>query len=175
MRPDRFWRLISDIRSTSYDLAIDCSSGSSLLSGAFATLSGAHYRLAPSGRSQSHLFNVHGVLPESPIHVIDETLALLQQAGIRARTRDMMIRVADIDRQWALSRLCDNAPPGAHIRVGVNIGGAGTLVASLASLITFREYTKHVKGQTGRFMVLFSAISFGFLGVLLVAMTLWMR
>ena len=53
--------------------------------------------------------------------------------------------------------------------------GAGTLVASLASLITFREYTKHVKGQMGRFMVLFSAISFGFLGVLLVAMTLWMR
>ena len=36
--------------------------------------------------------------------------------------------------------------------VGVNIGGAGTLVASLASLITFREYTKHVKGQTGRFL-----------------------
>ena len=36
-------------------------------------------------------------------------------------------------------------------------------VASLASLITFREYTKHVKGQTGRFMALFSVISFGFL------------
>ena len=47
--------------------------------------------------------------------------------------------------------------------VGVNIGGVGTLVASLASLITFREYTKHVKGQTGRFMALFSVISFGFL------------
>ena len=55
--------------------------------------------------------------------------------------------------------------------VGVNIGGAGTLVASLASLITFREYTKHVKGQTGRFLALFSAVSFGFLAVLLAAMT----
>ena len=54
-------------------------------------------------------------------------------------------------------------------------GGAGTLVASLASLITFREYTKHVKGQTGRFMALFSAISFGFLAVLLAAMTLWVQ
>ena len=50
-------------------------------------------------------------------------------------------------------------------------GGAGTLVASLASLITFREYTKHVKGQTGRFLALFSAVSFGFLAVLLAAMT----
>ena len=54
----------------------------------------------------------------------------------------------------------------------MNIGGAGTLVASLASLITFREYTKHVKGQTGRFMALFSVISFGFLAILLAAMTL---
>lgn len=55
--------------------------------------------------------------------------------------------------------------------MGVNIGGAGTLVASLASLITFLEYTKHVKGQAGRFLALFSAVSFGFLAVLLAAMT----
>ena len=34
------------------------------------------------------------------------------------------------------------------------------------------EYTKHVKGQTGRFMALFSVISFGFLAILLAAMTL---
>ena len=52
------------------------------------------------------------------------------------------------------------------------LGGAGTLVASLASLITFREYTKHVKGQTGWFLALFSVISFGFLAILLAAMTL---
>ena len=55
--------------------------------------------------------------------------------------------------------------------VGVNIGGAGTLVASLASLITFREYTKYMPGQGGRFMALFTGISFGFLAVLLAAMT----
>ena len=54
-------------------------------------------------------------------------------------------------------------------------GGAGTLVASLASLITFREYTKHVKSQTGRFLALFSVISFGFLAILLAAMMLWER
>ena len=55
--------------------------------------------------------------------------------------------------------------------VGVNIGGAGTLVASLASLITFRAYTEHVHGQTGRFLALFSAVSFGFLAVLLGTMS----
>lgn len=55
--------------------------------------------------------------------------------------------------------------------LGVNIGGAGTLVASLASLITFREYTKRVPGGGGRFLALFSAVSFAFLAVLLLAMT----
>ena len=80
--------------------------------------------------------------------------------------------ISNVPAAILLSRFTDDY---RGLLEGVNIGGAGTLVASLASLITFREYTKHVKGQTGRFMVLFSAISFGFLGVLLVAMTLWMR
>ena len=80
--------------------------------------------------------------------------------------------ISNVPAAILLSRFTDDY---RGLLVGVNIGGAGTLVASLASLITFREYTKHVKGQTRRFMVLFSAISFGFLGVLLVAMTLWMR
>lgn len=55
--------------------------------------------------------------------------------------------------------------------LGVNIGGAGTLVASLASLITFREYTRRVPEGGGRFLTLFSAVSFAFLAVLLLAMT----
>ena len=51
---------------------------------------------------------------------------------------------------------------------GVNIGGAGTIIASLASLITFREYTKHNPGKTGSYMKVFSALNFSFLGILLV-------
>jgi di/tricarboxylate transporter len=47
--------------------------------------------------------------------------------------------------------------------VGVNIGGAGTLIASLASLITFREYTSKTHGQTGKYILLFSLFNFGFL------------
>ena len=50
--------------------------------------------------------------------------------------------------------------------VGVNIGGAGTLIASLASLITFTEYTKHNPEKTGYYVKLFSAFNFGFLFVL---------
>ncbi|MBE6601215.1 MAG: citrate transporter [Ruminococcaceae bacterium] len=47
--------------------------------------------------------------------------------------------------------------------LGVNIGGTGTLIASLASLITFREYTTHNPGKAGKYLVLFSAFNFGFL------------
>ena len=50
--------------------------------------------------------------------------------------------------------------------VGVNIGGAGTLIASLASLITFREYTKHNPQKTLSYIGMFSAFNFGFLIIL---------
>lgn len=80
--------------------------------------------------------------------------------------------ISNVPAAILLSQFTDDYPA---LLVGVNIGGAGTLVASLASLITFREYTKHVKGQTGRFLALFSAVSFGFLAVLLAAMTFWMQ
>lgn len=53
--------------------------------------------------------------------------------------------------------------------VGVNIGGVGTLISSLASLITFREYTKREPGKAGKYILLFSAFNFGFL-ILLTAL-----
>ena len=53
--------------------------------------------------------------------------------------------------------------------VGVNIGGVGTLISSLASLITFREYTKREPGKAGKYILLFSAFTFGFL-ILLTAL-----
>ena len=54
----------------------------------------------------------------------------------------------------------------ADLLIGVNIGGVGTLIASLASLITFREYTKHNPGKTKYYVGAFSAFNFGFLFVL---------
>ncbi len=57
-----------------------------------------------------------------------------------------------------------------ELLVGVNIGGVGTLISSLASLITFREYTSHVKGKTLKYIGLFSALNFGFLIILTTVM-----
>ncbi len=59
----------------------------------------------------------------------------------------------------------------APLLVGVNIGGAGTLIASLASLITFREYTKHYPNRVWRYILMFSLFNFGFLIVLTVIMS----
>lgn len=50
--------------------------------------------------------------------------------------------------------------------VGVNIGGVGTLIASLASLITFREYGAHDPAGRTKYIALFSLLNFGFLAVL---------
>ena len=61
-----------------------------------------------------------------------------------------------------------------ELLLGVNIGGVGTLISSLASLITFREYTSHVKGKTASYIGLFSALNFGFLIILTVTIMLFL-
>ena len=59
-----------------------------------------------------------------------------------------------------------------HLLVGVNIGGTGTLIASLASLITFREYCYHNPTKKLYYLGVFSAFNFGFLIILTVFMLL---
>ena len=54
----------------------------------------------------------------------------------------------------------------ANLLVGVNIGGTGTLIASLASLITFREYLKHNPGRAKHYILVFSVFNFAFLAIL---------
>lgn len=51
--------------------------------------------------------------------------------------------------------------------LGVNIGGTGTLIASLASLITFREYSHIHPERKGEYLLSFSLFNFGFLILLI--------
>ena len=53
--------------------------------------------------------------------------------------------------------------------LGVNIGGTGTLIASLASLITFSEYRVLYPGKGGRYFWLFTLINVVFLVIMTVA------
>lgn len=54
----------------------------------------------------------------------------------------------------------------ASLLPAVNIGGCGTLIASLASLITFSEFKKHNPEKSKSYIVLFSVINFSFVIVL---------
>ena len=58
----------------------------------------------------------------------------------------------------------------ASLLRGVNIGGVGTLISSLASLITFRTYAHHNPGKTKSYIVKFSLFNFAFLIILTLAM-----
>ncbi len=71
--------------------------------------------------------------------------------------------ISNVPSAILLSQFTDNY---RDLLLGVNIGGVGTLISSLASLITFREYTKQNKGKAGYYMLLFSAFNFAFLIIL---------
>jgi len=63
----------------------------------------------------------------------------------------------------------------ARLLPAVNIGGLGTLIASLASLITFSEYKKHNPEQTKKYIIMFTAINFGFMAILFVVQSLILK
>ena len=54
-----------------------------------------------------------------------------------------------------------------RLLIAVNIGGLGTPIASLASLITLNNYRRFCPGDTKRYILLFLALNFSFLAILL--------
>ena len=56
---------------------------------------------------------------------------------------------------------------GTALVIGTNIGGLGTLVASMASLISYRQIREDGAVRPGRYLLTFSAVNLLFLAVLL--------
>ena len=77
--------------------------------------------------------------------------------------------ISNVPAAILLSQFTENY---AGLLVGVNIGGVGTIIASLASLITLNEYSKH-SPDGKRYLLQFSAYNFAFLAILLLAMQLF--
>ena len=71
--------------------------------------------------------------------------------------------ISNVPTAILLSQFTENY---ADLLVGVNIGGVGTLISSLASLITFREYNRVTEGKTLSYIGEFSLFNFGFLIIL---------
>ena len=71
--------------------------------------------------------------------------------------------ISNVPSAILLSQFTNNY---THLLLGVNIGGVGTLISSLASLITFREYADHNPGKIKSYLGLFTAYNVGFLLIL---------
>lgn len=72
--------------------------------------------------------------------------------------------ISNVPSAVLLSQFTDNYK---DLLLGVNIGGVGTMISSLASLITFREYSAHSKGHTLGYVLKFSLFNFAFLLILI--------
>lgn len=75
--------------------------------------------------------------------------------------------ISNVPSAILLSKFTANYP---ELLVAVNIGGAGTLIASLASLITFQEYNKREPHKASFYLKEFSIYNFGILSILIVLM-----
>ena len=72
--------------------------------------------------------------------------------------------ISNVPAAIMLSGFTDNA---RALLVGTNIGGLGTPVASLASLISLRIYAKMPHARTGRYLAWFTAANIALLVPLL--------
>ncbi len=72
--------------------------------------------------------------------------------------------ISTVPAATMLAPFTDNA---RGLILGVNIGGLGTMIASMASLISYRFYCLRPKPQKGRYFAVFSAVNFALLPALL--------
>jgi len=73
--------------------------------------------------------------------------------------------ISNVPSAILLSQFTENYK---HLLLGVNIGGVGSMISSLASLITFKEYSRQDPGHTIKYILKFSAYNFAFLLILIV-------
>ena len=74
--------------------------------------------------------------------------------------------ISNVPAALMLSGFTDN---GAALLTGANIGGLGTLIASMASLISFKLYCRAEGAKPGKYLIVFSAINFALLALFLAA------
>ena len=80
--------------------------------------------------------------------------------------------ISNVPAAVMLSGFTENAKA---LLLGVNLGGLGTPIASLASLISYQFYSKAAHSRPGKYLGIFSAVNFGMLAVLLAVGWLQLR
>ncbi len=80
--------------------------------------------------------------------------------------------ISNVPSAVLLSKFTENY---TELLIAVNIGGIGTIISSLASLITFREYVKRQPGKGFSYLKTFSFYNFGILLVLFILVNIWLN
>lgn len=96
----------------------------------------------------------------SRISAVQDFLAPLLQAQPLLVSIFSCQFISNVPSAILLSQFTGNYAP---LLVGVNIGGTGTLIASLASLITYREYTRYHPEGKKHYLLVFTALNLSFL------------
>lgn len=88
-----------------------------------------------------------------------------------------LIRGHEVEISVLLSQFISNVPCAilcsgftdkiSDLIIGTNLGGLGTLIASMASLISFKQYGFTDKANRGKYLLVFSAANLIFLAVML--------
>ena len=73
--------------------------------------------------------------------------------------------ISNVPSAVLLSQFTDNYK---SLLLGVNIGGTGTIIASLASLITFSEFSRYQPDKKKKYFGIFTLLNVVFLTVLLI-------
>lgn len=74
--------------------------------------------------------------------------------------------ISNVPAAILLSGFTDSVRP---LLFGVNVGGLGTLIASMASVISYRAYAEVPEAKSGRYMMVFTVYNLVFLIILFVA------
>lgn len=77
--------------------------------------------------------------------------------------------ISNVPAAMLLSKFTENY---SELLIGVNLGGLGTLIASMASVISYKLYASTKGAQTGKYLAVFTAINVLFLGILWAAVTI---
>lgn len=95
-----------------------------------------------------------------------------------------MIAGHEFESALAASQIISNVPAAIMLSaftdnwkallLGTDIGGLGTLIASLASLITYKNYARSENADTGRFIMVFTLMNIIFLAVLYIIAKLFL-
>lgn len=106
----------------------------------------------------------------SRIPVVNDFLSdLLQKDPLLVSIASCQV-ISNVPSAILLSRFTDQYQA---LLLGVNIGGTGTLISSLASLITFSEFRILYPAQSKKYLLLFSFVNLIFLGVMILAAKLF--